>query len=89
MTNICEVELKEKPSGIHDNEVFRLNQWKISAYSAEADDNGSYISKGNPRNHWDLEKAPCLAQLKKDGNGWTAKERDTDSCMYFTPYFVI
>ena len=52
--------------------------------SVKADENGNYISEGNPRKyyHWDLENAPRLAHLNKDNNCWTIKERGADSCRY-------
>ena len=70
VTNPCESELNKKPSGIRDRQVSRLDQSKTLVNSVKAHDNGSYISKGNPRKyyHWDLKNAPCLASLNKDDN---------------------
>ena len=84
VTNPHKFELNKKPSGIRDNQVFTLDRSKVSVDSVKADDNGSYISKGNPRKsyHWDLENAPHLAHLNKDNNRWTIKERDADGCTY-------
>ena len=52
VNNPCEFELNKKPSGICDNQVFTLNWSKISVDSAKADDNGSYISKGDPKKYY-------------------------------------
>ena len=84
VTNPCDFELNKKPSGICDNQVFTLNWSKISVDSAKADDNGSYISKGDPKKyyHEDLKNAPHLACLNKNDNCWTIKERDTDGYTY-------
>ena len=84
MTNPREFNLNKKPSGIRDNQVFTLDRSKVSVDSIKADDNGSYISKGNPRKyyHWDLKNPSCLAHLNKDNNSWTIKERDAKGCTY-------
>ena len=67
VTNPPEFELNKKPSGIRDNQVFTLDRSKVSVDSVKADENGNYISEGNPRKyyHWDLENAPRLAHPNK------------------------
>lgn len=52
VTNPCQFEQNKKPSGIRDRKVFTLDQSKTLVNSVKADDNGSYISKGNPRKYY-------------------------------------
>ena len=44
-----ELNLKEKPSAIREYKVFTLDMREIPISSAEADDNGAYISKGSAK----------------------------------------
>ena len=71
-------EVKSKPSGVRENKVFVFDRTRISVSSTKADDNGSYINKGNPKKFcfWDFKKAPQLAHFDEVLNDWIVKERD-------------
>ena len=49
LQNPEELNLKEKPSGIRENKMFTLDMREIPISSAEADDNGAYLSKGSAK----------------------------------------
>lgn len=49
LQNHKELNLKEKPSAIRENKLFTLDMREIPISSAEADDNGAYISKGSAK----------------------------------------
>ena len=49
LQNPNELTLKGKPSAIRENKLFTLNMREIPISSAEADDNGAYISKGSAK----------------------------------------
>ena len=70
LKNPQDFELKSKPSGILDNIVFTLNKNIVPVESAKADDNGSYIYKGNPKKfyHWDLQNAPRCCHHESSKN---------------------
>ena len=52
LDNPEELDLKHKPSAIREDKIFTLNQRVIPTASAEADDNGAYISKGNAKRYY-------------------------------------
>ena len=41
--------MKERPSAIREDKIFTLDRREIPIPSAEADDNGAYISKGSAK----------------------------------------
>ena len=41
------MNLKKKPSTIRENKLFSLDMREIPMSSAEADDNGAYVSNGS------------------------------------------
>ena len=49
LENPEDLNLKHKPSAIREDKIFTLDMREISITSAESDDNGAYISKGNAR----------------------------------------
>ena len=52
LDNPEELDLKHKPSAIREDKIFTLDQRVIPIASAEADDNGAYISKGNAKHYY-------------------------------------
>ena len=60
LQNPEELNLKEKPSGIRENKMFTLDMREIPISSAEADDNGAYISKGSAKRLF------CSSTIVKD-----------------------
>ena len=52
LDNPEELDLKHKPSAIREDKIFTLDQRVIPIASAEADDNGAYISKGNTKRYY-------------------------------------
>ncbi|PFX17680.1 hypothetical protein AWC38_SpisGene17985 [Stylophora pistillata] len=63
-----ELILKHKPSAIREDKIFTLDMREIPISSAEADDNGAYISKGN---------AKRLFQYNADGSRIVHNENGT------------
>ena len=90
LKNPQDFELKSKPSGIRDNRVFTLNKNIVPVESAKANDNGSYIYKGNPKKfyHWDLQNAPRCCHHDKLKNCWVVKERDPTRSSNFVDIIV-
>lgn len=52
LDNPEELDLKHKPAAIREDKIFTLDQRVIPIASAEADDNGAYISKGNAKRYF-------------------------------------
>ena len=52
LDNPEDLDLKHKPSAIREDKIFTLDQRVIPIASAEADDNGAYISKGNAKRYY-------------------------------------
>lgn len=52
LDNPEELDLKHKPSAIREDKIFTLDQRVIPIASAEENDNGAYISKGNAKRYY-------------------------------------
>ena len=78
LKNPQDFESKSMPSNIRDNRAFTLDKYVAHVESAKADDNGSYIYKGNPKTyyHRDLKNAPRCCHHDKLKNCLVVKERD-------------
>lgn len=78
LDNPEEFNLKHKPSGIRDDQMFTLDMREVSIASAKADDNGVYISKGKAKKFFDtLIKALVLLtkmRIWSFTNGWKDKK---------------
>lgn len=57
LENPEDLDLKHKPSAIREDKLFTLDSRQIPIASAEADDNGAYISKGNAKRFYHYSKS--------------------------------
>lgn len=57
LENPEELDLKHKPSAIREDKIFTLDHRVIPIASAEADDNGAYLSKGNAKRFYQYSSA--------------------------------
>jgi len=68
LQNPQDFKLKQKPSGIRDNEMFTSDMREIQISSPKADDNGAYISKGSVAKFYVYNENGSQTS-HKDGNG--------------------
>ena len=90
LKNPQDFELKSKLSGVRGNRVCTLDKNIVPVESAKADDNGSYISKENPKKfyHQDLQNVPWCCHHDRLKNCWVVKERDPTRSSNFVDIIV-
>jgi len=70
LQNPEELDLKHKPSAIRENKIFTLDKREIPISSAEADDNGAYISKGSVKQYYTYGLSNSTTAHKSENGAW-------------------
>ena len=71
------MDLKHKPSAIRENRIFTLNKREIPISSAEADDNGAYISKGSAKQYYTYNLSGSTTAHKSENGAWYVKVKES------------
>ena len=70
LQNPEEMNLKIKPAGKRENKVFTLDMREIPIKSAQADDNGAYISKGTVKKFFAYNDEGSRTAHKNENGAW-------------------
>jgi len=70
LQNPEELDLKHKPSAIRENKIFTLDKREIPISSAEADDNGAFISKGSAKQYYTYGLSSSTTAHKSENGAW-------------------
>lgn len=76
LQNPEELLLKHKPSAIRENKIFTLDMREIPISSAEADDNGAYISKGSAKQWYTYNESGSTTVHKTENGAWYLKVKE-------------
>ena len=65
-----EMDLKRKPSAIRENKLFSLDMREIPISSAEADDNGAYVSHGSVQQCYTYNTSGSSTAHRGENSTW-------------------